>query len=574
MRTGKENGNFSVHAIAGTHVITLAFDFKEKEDAKGLLGFAIHRTKLDKDGKDISKGGDWAKGYKPFEKIIDDPQPGVTYPTNEHPWQSFIWADYAVEYYCKYRYRVIAMYGKPGALEEGNSIEITVTPEPLKDKKHEIYFNRGVAASQAYAVRFGNLPPNHKSLTEKESQERIDWLSRGLFEALIDFIKQAKGAGWGLRAALYELDYLPAMQAFREVEKDGANVKIVYESRKGETQTPDNEETLKGAGFKINDCKTTFARKSSDGIPHNKFIVLLKEGKPLKVWTGSTNISRGGIFGHSNVGHSINDADIAAEYLKYWNILSQDLDKDKTKEEVEKEWPVTYPYDFPTDKMSVSFSPRKGNKMLDAYAQLLGNAKYLSIITLPFNIDKRFRAVLTPNSLASRYLLLNSGKTTKADLKKLEEDPDVIVAPGATIESDWGQWLAEKLTGWNGSTVPYIHTKYLIKDPLGPEPLIITGSANFSENSTSSNDENLVIIPCSNKKGETRVQDIYLGEFFRLFDHWYFRYLNSIDPAGKTEKAKKRFLKTSATAWINSYYDKKTDQYKRRTYFSWLFTDK
>lgn len=568
MRTGVSNKKFSVHAIAGTHVITLAFDAVEKE-TKGLMGFAIHRTKYDAKGKDISKGGDWVKGYKPFKEVIPNPQLKVTYPSNLHPWQSFAWADYGVEPNHSYKYKVVPVYGTPKKLTYGKELVIKVKPEPVADKLHEIHFNRGAAASQAYALMFDNLQPNDKSLTAKEKQERLDWLSRGLFEAICAFIRQAKGKGWGIRAALYELDQLDVVNTFREVQKKGADVKIVYESRSGETQTRDNNATLKEAGFKVNDKKTTFARKNTNGIPHNKFIVLLKNNKPVMVWTGSTNISEGGIFGHSNVGHCIKDADLAADYLKYWTELKTDPSTDKMKNFIIENWPGMSLNEIPRNKMSVVFSPLKGNDMLQTWADLLGSAQNTGIITLPFNVDKRFAETLNEKSTALRYVMLNSNKTRVAIANKFNPDPDVIVAPGSKFDDQWGQWLDEIHTGLNGANVLYIHTKYLLVDPMGPKPLLVTGSANFSTNSTSANDENMVIIPCSNAKGKTRVQDIYMGEFFRLFDHWYFRYLHSIDHSSKTEQAKKRFLKSSSRDWLKAYYTKGTDQYTRRNSFSY-----
>ena len=573
MRTGKHNKKFSVHAIAGTHTIILAFDAVE-EEAEGLMGFAIHRTKYDDAGKDISNGGDWVKGYKPFEAIIPKPQPKVTYSTYEHPWQSFTWTDYAVEPGQQYRYKILPVFGKPGKLTYGDELEIKVKPEPVQHELHEIHFNRGAAASQAYAIKFDNLKPNDKSLTQKEKQERKDWLSRGLFEALCAFIRQAKGKGWKLRAALYELDQLDVMKVFKEVQSKGADVKIIYEARKGETQTRDNEDTLEAAGFKVNDKTTTFARKNTDGIPHNKFIVLLKGEQPLQVWTGSTNISEGGIFGHSNVGHCIKDEDVADQYFEYWKLLKNDPAPEDLKPQVDAKWPTLTLAQVPTNKMTVIFSPRKGNKMLDTYAQLLDSATNLGAITLPFNVDKRFQDVLTPPSTAVRYLMLNGGKGTSKQFqlaKKFNPDPDVIIAPGSKFDDQWGQWLDEIHSGLNGANVLYIHTKYIIKDPMGPNPVIVTGSANFSTNSTSGNDENMVIIPCSTKKGETRVQDIYLGEFFRLFDHWYFRYLANTDTSSKSEKAKRRFLQTSSTKWVSPYFKKTSDRYKRRTTFSYGF---
>ena len=55
-------------------------------------------------------------------------------------------------------------------------------------------------------------------------------------------------------------------------------------------------------------------------------------------------------------------------------------------------------------------------------------------------------------------------------------------------------------------------------DPLGADPIVVTGSANFSKASTNDNDENMLII-----RADQRVADIYFTEFNRLFNHYYFR---------------------------------------------------
>lgn len=64
----------------------------------------------------------------------------------------------------------------------------------------------------------------------------------------------------------------------------------------------------------------------------------------------------------------------------------------------------------------------------------------------------------------------------------------------------------------------FIHTKYLLIDPLTDHPVVITGSANFSRPSAIENDENMLWIA-----GDQRVADIYLTEFMRLFTHFRFR---------------------------------------------------
>ena len=138
----------------------------------------------------------------------------------------------------------------------------------------------------------------------------MKWLSRGLFEALTSFIGRAAGedaADYKLRAMLYEFRYLPVGKAFSAARKAGADVAIRYEAQ---TYKEHNEEMIAEAGIK-GICKP---QKSRAGIRHNKFIVLIHKDKPVAVWTGSTNISAGGIFGHSNVGHAIWDENVAQRY--------------------------------------------------------------------------------------------------------------------------------------------------------------------------------------------------------------------------------------------------------------------
>ena len=92
----------------------------------------------------------------------------------------------------------------------------------------------------------------------------------------------------------------------------------------------------------------------------------------------------------------------------------------------------------------------------------------------------------------------------------------------------FGSFLSDPVYQWARETntrqlqlnqhVAYIHSKFLLMDPLGADPIVVTGSANFSEASTKDNDENMLII-----RGDQRVADIYFTEFNRLFNHYYFR---------------------------------------------------
>jgi phosphatidylserine/phosphatidylglycerophosphate/cardiolipin synthase-like enzyme len=75
------------------------------------------------------------------------------------------------------------------------------------------------------------------------------------------------------------------------------------------------------------------------------------------------------------------------------------------------------------------------------------------------------------------------------------------------------RWARETTTGLLGLSthVHYIHSKFMLVDPLGEEPIVITGSANFSAPSTDGNDENMIAI-----RGNYRAADIYFTVFNRF----------------------------------------------------------
>ena len=281
MRQLEKGDILAVRAIGGLHVVTIAWDFVEGQEAKreGLIGFAIERSEINKD-EVIEQY--FLRGIKRFKFKDEGLAPGTPMPTSEHPIQSFQWGDYTAKPKTTYRYKVVPVYGKPKLIElddnSATTVEITTEAEqgPAVDDdqaRHGIYFNRGAAGSQAYARKFGKTKPDE---TKPES-EQMKWLSRGLFEALTKFIHRAAGedaSDYKLRAMLYEFRYLPVGKAFSAARKAGADVAIRYEAQ---TYKEHNEEMIAEAGIK-GICKP---QKSRAGIRHNKFIVLIPPRAPM-----------------------------------------------------------------------------------------------------------------------------------------------------------------------------------------------------------------------------------------------------------------------------------------------------
>jgi phosphatidylserine/phosphatidylglycerophosphate/cardiolipin synthase-like enzyme len=536
-------------AIAGNHVVTIGINM-DKKDTDDLLGFGFHRM------DETEHEAYWLEGQKRFK--ISDPglPPGTGVPTNKHPIQSFLWADFTAKGAHSYVYKVVAIRGTPDAPQEAESVELAASTEGHNaDELHDVFFNRGAIASQAYANRFGNRDP------DEVGPEAYAWLSRGLHEALIDFIGQAKDRTFSLRAAIYEFQYPDVLDAFLTSSANSADVKIIYDAKENaKGPRKKNETAIKAEQIKAL-CIPRTANPSY--IAHNKFIVLLKNDKPISVWTGSTNVTTNGIFGHLNVGHIIRDPAIAAQYLNYWTALSDDPDVRDLKPVNVKETPA--PRDVAANDGRVAvFSPRSDLDALDWYVDMMAKAKAAAFLTGAFGVPAPFVDLLKTQSTVVRYVLLekpgqgaNAG-TILNEIRAVRSNQIVVGPPKWSSLNAFDAWLEERKNPFS-QNVQYIHTKFLLVDPLGADPWVVTGSANFSEASTNRNDENMVVI-----RGNGRVTDIYLGEFMRIYNHLSFRSW----AAGKTKKELNKISYLDTTGgWIGDFYKPGTRRTLQREYF-------
>jgi phosphatidylserine/phosphatidylglycerophosphate/cardiolipin synthase-like enzyme len=84
--------------------------------------------------------------------------------------------------------------------------------------------------------------------------------------------------------------------------------------------------------------------------------------------------------------------------------------------------------------------------------------------------------------------------------------------------------------------------------------VLIIGSANFSDASISSNDENTLVI--KGGKELRMISDIYFTEFYRIFQHFFVRKatqeINKDQPAAADLKNNPLHLKTS-NIWVDAF---------------------
>ena len=585
-----------VHAIAGTHCVLLAISAPDA-DALGpaFLGFAISKASGGERLKWLGQGlgqEEPADEAAALQAELAQLAVGETSATDRngpttrsaaaeasamaHPICSFQWGDYEAVPDTEHTYSVWRVHASAASharrLEGPTTVVVRTERETGAADGSEVHFNRGAAGSQGYVRRFGSAAPRERRVAgslphsapratptsarpgEPAAQPSGSgpspwtWLSRGLEEALLRFLGRALGTGWAIRGACYELTYGPVLQALAAARDRGADVSVVYDSKPASWHA-ERREWMEHGPSAANDAAVRSAgvgditrRRAAalSSISHNKFfLLLLPGGEPAAVWTGSTNITTSGIFGHLNVGHVCADRAIARRYLSYWEELATDPALRSFRPFNSALSPVP-PLEEHTS--TVLFSPRDSDASLRFYSDLIRSAGQGVFLTAAFGLSAamaegllhapagsldKARGPLSPEQLERHgtptYLLLdNEGRGSSPHfVRAVRGLPHGHVAVGSHLPIDGivPGHEAERLSELN-KHVAYVHTKFALIDPLSPRPTVVTGSANFSMASTKDNDENMLVL---RGDGARRVAELYLVEFMRAFRHFSCR---------------------------------------------------
>jgi len=574
-----------VRAIAGTYAVILGFDLTAAKRS-GCLGFSIERTDLGALGA-AKRTAHWLENrlsfpltagpataqanaeaatvMQPADMLVDFRPPVVEAPvrapngTDQSPWQSFRYIDSGVEPGRRYRYRVIAQYGRWNKLRAGPTVTVSVATENPARQRTAVFFNRAAASSQKYLELFGDVDPDELEPAARREEARA-WLSRGLREGLLAFLAQASGPEYALHVAMYEFQKPELLQALVAARRRGAEIKAVYHvdkpSEADEAHTGKrNEKAVAEAGL----MEVCARRTRQADISHNKFVVLLKNQVQVAVWTGSTNWTEGAFYGQLNVGHVIHDRGVAAKYERYFQLLYSDTPRPELVRELitlnalpERApsgagvWPIFSPAPQKTEQDEL--------RVIKLYADICADAQSL-LVCAPFALHPQLTRVLLGPASASdqklRYMLLNMEGNLGADqqVAVVDGQPGREVSVAVTLRSplhDFQNRLQAGRESFRHRGI-HVHAKFIVADPLSDDPVIVTGSANFSANSTESNDENTLIL---RGPAYTGVADIYTTEFFRMFDSYSFR--------GKQQQREaegKRLTLAEDDGWTRRHYE-------------------
>ena len=269
---------------------------------------------------------------------------------------------------------------------------------------------------------------------------------------------------------------------------------------------------------------------------HNKFVVFCdSSGKPQKVLTGSTNWTSSGLCTQANNGLIIDDPGVAADYLDAWNRIHAAGNAYPPSLAAANSKASTYNIDG--GSVTPWFVPTQNVEDLDFARKLINGAKD-GILFLFFN-PGTFQPDSTPekwtllqNILARHHEENNAYYNPNLYIKgvvnqqipmltndtpaKGHKPPTELMDPAAAtnsvalfssgieppqrlgndvlvpanIKTKYHNWEKELL----GASMVNIHSKVIVIDPFGANPVVMTGSHNLGYKASSENDDNLAIV--------------------------------------------------------------------------------
>jgi phosphatidylserine/phosphatidylglycerophosphate/cardiolipin synthase-like enzyme len=519
----------------------------------GCLGFGLQR-KLRRGNAAVDTS--WLDN---FARPGPEPhQLGLHRPSDRFPFRSFTWTDHSVVAGDKVRYRAVPVVGgnqgpEPDlrlASDWTNVLEIG----GRANAKYQAFFNRGFVISQ-FMSRY--LDQHYPGLTRIQAlrQFKADisaqventlrtFLSGELRKKLLEVLDVAADANEEVYAALFELgdtELLQRLTKFRErahiVLANGSIERKKPETAAQARKRDENKDARRQLLDATADVQTTSRFVSPGALAHNKFLVLTDDkGKPNRVWTGSTNWTTTGLCTQLNNALLVHDKQVAEAYLAQWHALREAASSHPASLATSNDEPSGV-----GGKASVHFTRAKGRVDLAALRDVVRGAKegvlFLMFIPGASGVlgDVRALADEKPDLLVRGVVSeLPKGRTdektgtTTAVRVTLYGTPtsaqagprtyDVVQPEGKAHPTAY--WAAETTRGQFLNSIGHaiIHSKVLVVDPFGKDPVVVTGSHNFSISASEKNDENFIIV-----RGDRALAEAYAVNVESAWRHYAAR---------------------------------------------------
>ncbi len=463
-----------------------------------------------------------------------------------------MWWDYLVDPGDEVQYSIVPVIGKNKdhmAPDEALASPITEKMKITGQMTEHIvaYFNKGIVAAQWVSRAMAKEPQGSsiKQLVTEPGDPMRNSLSGLLRPRILSLLADARKAGGKIYAALYELNDPELIDALVEFGQD-CNLILAN----GAFKPPDNDEN-KDERAKLKSKVRVYDRIVSSGhFAHNKVVVVCdSDGKPLRVLTGSTNWTSSGLCTQA----IIDDSAVAQDFLDAWDRIhaagngfppnlinanstaktfqvdgcsvtpwhvptshAQDLDYARKLINGAKDGilflffnPGTFQPDDTPEKWTLLQNVLNRHQENNAYYNpdlyikgvVNQDIPYLTTDKSPQKGKKPPVQSMDPTAAAHPVALYSSGIEPPVRLSH-----DVLVP--ANIKQEFFNWEQELLR----AGIVNIHSKVIVLDPFGQNPVVMTGSHNLGFKASSKNDDNLIII-----EGNGRLAAAYAVNIIAIF---------------------------------------------------------
>jgi len=543
-------------------------------------GFAVFRQA---EGQDAEPLETWV-GFEDQHAAGAAPiAPGTHRPSTEWPVQKMSWTDYEAPQTGSVCYGVapVVMTGPTtlGTVKENDIVwGLPVSLEPADDAPVSGWFNRGTISAQwlvrALAGNAGGAgetaPKKLADIIDTPGDAIRNFLAGRAREELVKRLDIAIGdPGRHIYAALFELDDKELKGKLKAL---GPRAHIVL----GNSDGTDSNNTVhtNASAAELKQANVDIVRRAiaPARFAHNKFVVFTDpHGEPERVWTGSINWTETGVCTQNSNSLDIFDADAARAFKAHWQTVHDAESTPVT--------PEAAPHSFALGaaQAKVWFTPVQSRVDLIDAGALINGAKEgvlflmlnpgpagllgpiierLSKLDAHYDPDLYVRGVL--NNFPNREKGADADKIsllTSAGSRQDFTDDDLKGVMKPTAVGTGADWWQKELAS-SGKFNIAVHSKVIVIDPSGDNPIVMTGSHNFSDRASSKNDDNLVIV-----QGDRALAQAYAVNVIGIYNEYRWRAWRNT-PAGQADHGLKR-----SSDWLSSRIGQAW--YERETRF-WL----
>ncbi|MDA0939803.1 MAG: phospholipase D-like domain-containing protein [Bacteroidetes bacterium] len=350
-------------------------------------------------------------------------------------------------------------------LEDGTSVVSTIRPYAT------------VSESSGDIHVYFNGPVDHSVATEELALS----LGTDMNDTVAAWIMSAQHT---LDVAAYNLNDQTVEDAVNAAVANGVQVRWIYEG--GNANIGLNS---------LDNAVVTHPRTDGEGSGmHNKFIIGDADYvESAFVLTGSTNLTTGQLVSDLNNAIVLEDQSLARayelEFEEMWGSEGMTPDAANSKFGADKTWNTPVNFLIGGSEVELYFSPTDGT-----------NAAILAEVESA-NADLEFALLtLTRDDLGAAIVELN---------QSFFVSPVGVIEQVNTTGSEFDNLISNGVQVYAHELSGDCHHKYAIVDHSEPgtDPLVITGSHNWSSSAESVNDENTVIVH------DARVANLYHQEF-------------------------------------------------------------